>query len=80
MSATRTQIALVYIAEYGFLGVATGIIALGAGSLAAAIVISNALPAGLTLQSITPEPNASGVSCDTGSPGSRRCGWGGGWS
>ena len=36
--------------------------------LAAAIVISNALPAGLTLQSITPEPNASGVSCDTGSP------------
>ena len=37
VGATRTQIALVYIAEYGFLGVATGVIALGAGSLAAAI-------------------------------------------
>ena len=29
VGATRAQIALVYIAEYGFLGVATGIIALG---------------------------------------------------
>ena len=36
VGATRAQIALVYIAEYGFLGVATGIIALLAGSLAAA--------------------------------------------
>ncbi len=35
VGATRTQIALVYIAEYGFLGIATGIIALFAGSLAA---------------------------------------------
>jgi putative ABC transport system permease protein len=35
VGATRSQIALVYIAEYGFLGVATGIIALLAGSAAA---------------------------------------------
>ncbi len=37
VGATRAQIALVYIAEYGALGVTTGIIALGAGSLAALI-------------------------------------------
>jgi putative ABC transport system permease protein len=37
VGATRLQIALVYIAEYGVLGLATGIIALGAGSLAALI-------------------------------------------
>jgi putative ABC transport system permease protein len=43
VGATRTQIALVYIAEYGFLGVATGIIALGAGSLAAAIAATQIL-------------------------------------
>ena len=43
VGATRTQIALVYIAEYGFLGVATGIIALGAGSLAAAIAAKQIL-------------------------------------
>ena len=43
VGATRSQIALVYIAEYGFLGVATGIIALGAGSLAAAIAAKQIL-------------------------------------
>jgi putative ABC transport system permease protein len=43
VGATRTQIALVYIAEYGFLGVATGLIALGAGSLAAAIAAGQIL-------------------------------------
>jgi putative ABC transport system permease protein len=37
MGATRAQIALVYIAEYGVLGIATGVIALFAGSLAAYI-------------------------------------------
>ena len=43
VGATRLQIALVYIAEYGFLGVTTGIIALGAGSLAAAIAAEQIL-------------------------------------
>ena len=37
VGATRAQIALVYIVEYGVLGVATGIIALFAGTLAAFI-------------------------------------------
>jgi putative ABC transport system permease protein len=35
VGATRGQIALVYVFEYGLLGVATGIVALGAGTLAA---------------------------------------------
>jgi len=43
VGATRTQIALVYIAEYGFLGVATGIIALLAGSLAAMVTAQQIL-------------------------------------
>jgi putative ABC transport system permease protein len=43
VGATRFQIALVYIAEYGVLGIATGIIALGAGSLAAWIAAQQIL-------------------------------------
>ena len=43
VGATRAQIALVYIAEYGVLGVTTGVIALGAGSLAAAIAAGQIL-------------------------------------
>jgi putative ABC transport system permease protein len=43
VGATRAQIALVYIAEYGFLGVATGIIALLAGSLAAMVTAEQIL-------------------------------------
>jgi putative ABC transport system permease protein len=43
VGATRGQIALVYIFEYGLLGLATGIIALAAGSLAAAVVASQIL-------------------------------------
>jgi putative ABC transport system permease protein len=43
VGATRLQIALVYIAEYGVLGIATGIIALGAGSLAAWIAAQQIL-------------------------------------
>jgi putative ABC transport system permease protein len=46
VGATRAQIALVYIAEYGFLGVATGIIALAAGSLAAAAAAKQILNIG----------------------------------
>jgi putative ABC transport system permease protein len=38
VGATRFQIALVYILEYGLLGIATGIIALGAGTLAASLI------------------------------------------
>ena len=38
VGATRTQIALVYVLEYGLLGVTTGIIALGAGTLAARLI------------------------------------------
>jgi putative ABC transport system permease protein len=38
VGATRAQIALVYILEYGLLGIATGIIALGAGTLAASLI------------------------------------------
>ena len=40
---TRWQIAAVYILEYGFLGVSTGIIALAAGSLAASLIAGNLL-------------------------------------
>jgi putative ABC transport system permease protein len=43
VGATRGQIALVYIAEYGFLGIATGIIALLAGSLAAMVAAEQIL-------------------------------------
>jgi putative ABC transport system permease protein len=43
VGATRAQIALVYVFEYGLLGLATGILALGAGSLAAALVASQIL-------------------------------------
>ena len=46
VGATRFQIALVYIAEYGFLGVATGIIALAAGSLAAMAAATQILDIG----------------------------------
>ena len=42
LGATRRQIALVYVLEYGLLGIATGIIALGAGTLAAAVIASSA--------------------------------------
>jgi putative ABC transport system permease protein len=38
LGATRTRIALVYLIEYGVLGVATGIIALAAGTLAAWLI------------------------------------------
>ncbi|MGZ5928709.1 MAG: ABC transporter permease [Rhizomicrobium sp.] len=38
VGATRAQIALVYVLEYGLLGVTTGIIALGAGTLAAGMI------------------------------------------
>lgn len=38
VGATRLQIASVYILEYGLLGIATGIIALGAGTLAASLI------------------------------------------
>lgn len=38
VGATRAQIALVYVLEYGLLGMATGIIALGAGTLAASLI------------------------------------------
>ncbi len=43
VGATRPQIALVYIFEYGLLGLTTGVIALGAGTLAAALVASQIL-------------------------------------
>jgi putative ABC transport system permease protein len=43
VGATRAQIARVYIFEYGLLGLATGILALGAGTLAAALVSSQIL-------------------------------------
>jgi putative ABC transport system permease protein len=46
VGATRAQIALVYIAEYGVLGVATGIIALGAGTLAAMVAAKEVLNIG----------------------------------
>jgi putative ABC transport system permease protein len=46
VGATRAQIALVYIAEYGLLGIATGLIALGAGSLAAYIAARQILNIG----------------------------------
>jgi putative ABC transport system permease protein len=38
LGATRTRIALVYVIEYGLLGAATGVIALVAGTLAAAVI------------------------------------------
>ncbi|HEY4076231.1 MAG TPA: FtsX-like permease family protein [Rhizomicrobium sp.] len=38
LGATRTRIALVYVIEYGLLGAATGVIALLAGTLAAAVI------------------------------------------
>ena len=38
VGATRVQIALVYVLEYGLLGIATGVIALGAGTLAASLI------------------------------------------
>ena len=48
VGATRTQIALVYIVEYGFLGIATGIIALLAGSVAAMVTARQILNIGFT--------------------------------
>ncbi len=38
VGATRAQIALIYVLEYGLLGITTGIIALGAGTLAASLI------------------------------------------
>ena len=38
VGATRAQIALVYVLEYGVLGLATGVIALAAGTLAASVI------------------------------------------
>jgi putative ABC transport system permease protein len=38
VGATRLQIALVYVLEYGVLGIATGVIALFAGTLAANVI------------------------------------------
>ena len=43
VGATRAQIALVYVLEYGLLGITTGIIALGAGTLAAKVIASQVL-------------------------------------
>ena len=43
VGATRAQIALVYVMEYGLLGIATGIIALGAGTLAASVIAREVL-------------------------------------
>ncbi len=43
VGATRPQIALVYVCEYGLLGIATGIVALGAGSLAAYLIAGQIL-------------------------------------
>ncbi len=45
VGATRLQIALVYVLEYGLLGIVTGIIALFAGSLAAAVIAGQLLDA-----------------------------------
>ena len=46
VGATRTQIALVYVVEYGVLGLATGVIALCAGSLAAFVAAREVLNIG----------------------------------
>jgi len=46
VGATRAQIALVYIAEYGVLGIVTGIVALGAGTLAALVAAKQILNVG----------------------------------
>ena len=43
VGATRAQIALVYVLEYGVLGVATGVIALVAGTLAAWVIAASIL-------------------------------------
>jgi putative ABC transport system permease protein len=43
MGATRAQIAMVYILEYGLLGIATGLVALMAGTLAAFVIASQIL-------------------------------------
>lgn len=43
LGATRFQIAMVYVLEYGLLGVATGLIALVAGSLAAKVIAGQLL-------------------------------------
>ncbi|MBS0280428.1 MAG: FtsX-like permease family protein, partial [Proteobacteria bacterium] len=43
VGATRAQIALVYVLEYGLLGITTGIIALGAGTLAASVIAGQVL-------------------------------------
>jgi putative ABC transport system permease protein len=51
LGATRAQIAFVYVVEYGILGIVTGIIALGAGSLAAAIAARQILNAGFVFDS-----------------------------
>ncbi len=43
VGATRAQIGMVYVLEYGLLGIATGIIALGAGTLAASVIARQVL-------------------------------------
>lgn len=43
LGATRARIAGIYAMEYGFLGLITGLIALGAGTLAASLVAENVL-------------------------------------
>ncbi|HEY0104437.1 MAG TPA: FtsX-like permease family protein, partial [Rhizomicrobium sp.] len=43
LGATRARIALVYIVEYGVTGVLTGLLALGAGTLAAYLICANVL-------------------------------------
>jgi putative ABC transport system permease protein len=43
LGATRVRIALVYMIEYGFLGLATGAIALAAGTLAAWVIAKSVL-------------------------------------
>ena len=43
VGATRMQIALIYVLEYGLLGITTGIIALGAGTFAASMIARQVL-------------------------------------
>ncbi len=43
LGATRGRIALIYALEYGFIGLLTGLIALGAGALAASIISEQVL-------------------------------------
>lgn len=48
LGATRARVALVYVLEYGVTGVLTGLLALGAGTLAAGIICRQVLEVPLT--------------------------------